>query len=247
LLKHWNGYDIDHPRLQAIIQRCVASGTATRHVDSECAGLPLLMAVQCSGEENMTPNKRSMIEDVDFDSAESLSYFATPHKKKKRKKAKKTKQGTSSETQAAPTPLPSAPTPFEVGKEALQAAHQAAQPPTAPGTGSWTSEEKAAFVTGFGICGRKWKELSLHHIKTRTPLQISAYAQKYWQRENSHHCSNSKTLRSKKKLPIQEVISVEDEEAVETKDVIEVMSIAEGKAVKKNLPNAKNKSASFSA
>jgi SHAQKYF class myb-like DNA-binding protein len=51
-------------------------------------------------------------------------------------------------------------------------------------TGSWTSEEKAAFVTGLGICGRKWKELHLHHIKTRTLSQIKSYAQKFWQRVN---------------------------------------------------------------
>jgi SHAQKYF class myb-like DNA-binding protein len=52
-------------------------------------------------------------------------------------------------------------------------------------TGSWTSEEKAAFVTGLGNCGRKWKELHLHHIKTRTLSQIKSYAQKkFWQREN---------------------------------------------------------------
>ena len=31
------GYDLNHAQLQAIIERCVASGTVTRHFDSEAA------------------------------------------------------------------------------------------------------------------------------------------------------------------------------------------------------------------
>jgi hypothetical protein len=54
------GYDLNHAQLQAVIERCAASGTVTRHFDSEGAGAPLLITAISWGEENTTPNKRPM-------------------------------------------------------------------------------------------------------------------------------------------------------------------------------------------
>jgi hypothetical protein len=54
------GYDLNQAQLQAVIERCAASGTVTRHFDSEGAGAPLLITAISWGEENTTPNKRPM-------------------------------------------------------------------------------------------------------------------------------------------------------------------------------------------
>jgi hypothetical protein len=85
------GYDLNHAQLQAIIERCVASGTVTRHFDSEGAGMPLLMAIISWGEENTTPNKRPMIDEADsaFESDKSLSRCTTPPQTKKKRLQRK--------------------------------------------------------------------------------------------------------------------------------------------------------------
>jgi hypothetical protein len=92
------GCDLNQAQLQAIIERCVASGTVTRHFDSEGAAFPLLMTIISWGEEDITPNKRPMIDEADsaFESDKSLSRYTTTPQTKKKKAAKKTKQKSSS-------------------------------------------------------------------------------------------------------------------------------------------------------
>jgi hypothetical protein len=92
------GYDLNQAQLQAVIERCAASGTVTRHFDSEGAGMPLLMIIMSWGEENTTPNKRPMIDEADsaFESDKSLSRYTTTPQTKKKKAAKKKKKKSSS-------------------------------------------------------------------------------------------------------------------------------------------------------
>jgi SHAQKYF class myb-like DNA-binding protein len=49
--------------------------------------------------------------------------------------------------------------------------------------GTWTDEEKAAFVTGLNTYGRNWKDVRML-IKTRTLTQIRTHAQKFFRKVN---------------------------------------------------------------
>ncbi|KAF6990347.1 hypothetical protein CFC21_007549 [Triticum aestivum] len=47
----------------------------------------------------------------------------------------------------------------------------------------WTDDEHMLFLQGLGAYGRgKWKEISTHFVTTKTPVQVSSHAQKYFRR-----------------------------------------------------------------
>jgi SHAQKYF class myb-like DNA-binding protein len=45
--------------------------------------------------------------------------------------------------------------------------------------GPWTKEEHELFIKGFKECGRQWKMISDHYVKTRDRRQVSSHAQKH--------------------------------------------------------------------
>jgi len=53
--------------------------------------------------------------------------------------------------------------------------------PIRPRGRPWTVEEHALFLDGLKAFGPShWKEISVHYVKTRTPVQVASHAQKYF-------------------------------------------------------------------
>lgn len=50
--------------------------------------------------------------------------------------------------------------------------------------GKWTEEEHQNFLRGFQALGRRWTKISKHFVKSRTPIQVTSYAQKYCRDNN---------------------------------------------------------------
>lgn len=56
------------------------------------------------------------------------------------------------------------------------------RPRRRPGT-PWTLDEHNAFLDGLASFGKgRWKEISKHHVPSRTPTQVASHAQKYQKR-----------------------------------------------------------------
>eukprot|EP01080_Neovahlkampfia_damariscottae_P005582 gene5582-9398_t len=45
--------------------------------------------------------------------------------------------------------------------------------------GPWSQEEFDNFVKGYNTLGKRWKQISTHFVKTRNPVQVTSYGQKY--------------------------------------------------------------------
>ena len=54
--------------------------------------------------------------------------------------------------------------------------------PERQNVGSWTEEEKAAFLEGLAKCGKNWKKI-FTYVKTRDLTQIRCHAQKYFKKQ----------------------------------------------------------------
>ncbi|CAL5064940.1 unnamed protein product [Urochloa decumbens] len=69
------------------------------------------------------------------------------------------------------------------GTEEMGAMRQAEEAPRKQSHNFWTKDEHKKFLHGLQVYGRSnWKEISMFSVKTRTPLQVSSHAQKYYRR-----------------------------------------------------------------
>eukprot|EP01080_Neovahlkampfia_damariscottae_P010544 gene10544-3063_t len=48
-----------------------------------------------------------------------------------------------------------------------------------PNSGKWSVEEIQNFERGFKEIGRRWTDISKLYVKTRNPLQVTSYSQKF--------------------------------------------------------------------
>ncbi|XP_066167317.1 uncharacterized protein [Oryza sativa Japonica Group] len=98
--------------------------------------------------------------------------------------------GETVEQAAPPVPAPVAVAPVVMNRDDDEVNNQGGRRHRAAPTNTtrrfWTTEEHRQFLRGLRVYGRgEWKSISMNFVRSKTPVQVSSHAQKYFRRVES--------------------------------------------------------------